>query len=211
MPIYRGKLKPQDEEKIIRNFTYLIEQIIDGSYLTEFLFEKSVITQDDREAIETKATGKERSKALVDQILKSGPGDSYSIFISVLKEQGYEHVASKLEDEKRVVEPDEDKPLLSDEILDKVITESSASKIAFQLGAGWEHLIIQLGISNLKINQEKKKPNTETVTITNLIIKWRQCKGINATWRNFFRILNEIDDIEADLQKLENIATQQGS
>ena len=108
MPIYRGKLKPQDEEKIIRNFTYLIEQIIDGKYLTEFLFEKSVITQDDREAIETKATGKERSKALVDQILKSGPGDSYSIFISVLKERGYEHVASKLEDEtevKRVVEP----------------------------------------------------------------------------------------------------------
>ena len=96
MPVKKGKLKPNDYQKIQQNFTYLCDEV-DARDLTDELFQENVLTQDDIEEIEAIPAQGKRTKAFLGMVLNAGPGDAYTKFLAALKQQ-YEHVAQKLEE-----------------------------------------------------------------------------------------------------------------
>ena len=93
----RGRLNPEDEAKITLNYKFLTDEL-ESKDLTPALFQEGVISRDDKEAIDCRLTRLDRATALVDQMLKSGPGDAYTQFVKALNTCGYEHVAEQLED-----------------------------------------------------------------------------------------------------------------
>ena len=90
-----GRLKRADHDKIQNNYEELLE--IDPQYLTPFLYQKDVISQDDKEKIEVQETRKERAEVLLTKILNAGPGKAYSKFIEALTKNGYDFLAEKIE------------------------------------------------------------------------------------------------------------------
>ena len=96
MPVKKGKLKPADEAKIRTNYKYLIEQI-DALDVVEGLFQENVFTIDDMHEIEALPSPGKRTKLMLDLLLKSGPGDAYDTFVTLLRESHLD-VVEKLED-----------------------------------------------------------------------------------------------------------------
>ncbi|XP_035826003.1 uncharacterized protein LOC101855728 [Aplysia californica] len=223
MPVQKGKLKPGDEAKITAKYKYLLDEL-DSEDLVPALFAKEVIDRDDMNAIESKATRKEKIKVLIDKLFSAGSGEAYNNFIECLKESGYELVAEKLESTDSTPSPViESQPSeqemdwmnnIPDKVLDEVIVDASASKLAFQIGTGWEHLMLQLGVGNTLIEREKAKgaAGDGTTTVTNLLIRWRQKEGKAASWRHFFLVLKDLyedDAISVELENVIKIACQQ--
>ena len=99
---------------------------------------------------------------------------------------------------------------LRDEVLYSVLSDPSASKVAFQIGSGWEHLMLQLGLSKVVIDRTRGQSSGESIAITNLLIKWRQKEGRAATWRALFDALVGLGDrISVEFEKIKLIALNQ--
>uniref|UniRef100_A0A2C9KCB1 CARD domain-containing protein n=3 Tax=Biomphalaria glabrata TaxID=6526 RepID=A0A2C9KCB1_BIOGL len=81
----RGRLKTEDECCIKENYIYLKDNI-EAKELVDYLFQNSVISENDKEEIQCGKTKYDRNECLLKKILNSGPNEAFSIFLNALKE-----------------------------------------------------------------------------------------------------------------------------
>ncbi|KAK6961537.1 Immune-associated nucleotide-binding protein 12 [Biomphalaria glabrata] len=77
----RGRLKTEDECCIKENYIYLKDNI-EAKELVDYLFQNSVISENDKEEIQCGKTKYDRNECLLKKILNSGPNEAFSIFLN---------------------------------------------------------------------------------------------------------------------------------
>ncbi|XP_059142081.1 putative ankyrin repeat protein RF_0381 [Physella acuta] len=92
-----GNLQEKHYNILRSNYKYLVEEI-DGQFLTDHLFTKSIISFDDKQEVTAIQTRSGRTRALLDKILNAGPIRAFPEFINSLKDH-YPHIAKTLYDE----------------------------------------------------------------------------------------------------------------
>ncbi|KAK0053659.1 ankyrin-1 [Biomphalaria pfeifferi] len=92
--ICKGNLKQEDYECLQMNYMYLIDEL-EPVPVAKYLFQNKVIKLHELEDISNSSPRDEQNTKLVNIILRSGPGDSYTIFCQALEpQQG--HILEKL-------------------------------------------------------------------------------------------------------------------
>ncbi|XP_055954514.1 uncharacterized protein LOC126811624 isoform X2 [Patella vulgata] len=100
----KGKMSPEDEHRIISNYTYLTENLSPLQPLLDSLTEIYVLNKDDLEVINTAKSG--GRKAMIRKfldILRTCGINAYSKFIDCLNKSGYGAVAETLVSEENFV------------------------------------------------------------------------------------------------------------
>ncbi|XP_059143110.1 death domain-containing protein CRADD-like [Physella acuta] len=195
----RGKLKSEDEERIKKNYQLLKDEI-DPKYIVDHMFSQSVFNLDDKEEILCHPSRGGRAEAFLNKLLNAGPNKAYAIFVNVLEEE-YPHVAEKLKSTVLDIKLEECPYSWFDDSSDidknHRITQAEASRLASCFGKNWEHVMLQFGHRMASIEIElQSKGNNIRLTITNLLIRWCQQQGNNATYRNFIDTLKKASETQ---------------
>lgn len=75
------------------------------------------------------------------------------------------------------------------------ITDQIASKLSGAMGAGWEHVFLNLGLTQVNIEQIKmSNPYSATTQIANLFIKWKQREARNGTLIRVLEALKHVNN-----------------
>jgi len=211
-PVQRGKLKWEDEQKIRKNYNDICKNI-ESQDLTPQLFAQNVINEDDKDVINSKATRRERAEALADRMLNAGKGDNFQIFLNILKEE-YTDLVEQIESTEVSDDKKEDLQL-PDSVLSLPVTDKHASRVSGYIGKGWRHLMIELGLSPIKIDRESGQHGEgTTTTLTNLIIQWRRQTGKAATWGRIWPVMVTVTDqghTDIDLPAVRTVALMESA
>lgn len=82
------------------------------------------------------------------------------------------------------------------EIKSNKITDSDAARLVRCLGSSWQTVGLILGFTKAEIELELENVgHNVTRTIPNLLIKWRQRQGSNATFENLKKVLQEAEKL----------------
>jgi len=141
--------------------------------------------------------------------LRGGPGHMFDIFIEALREYGYGHVADDVINtdicEDDIADSAKDFDLTDDKLL-RLVTETDASRISYCIGNGWENLFYRLGLSKVQIEREASQRNDTSLTVTNLLIRWKNKEGRSATWKQLLIVILDLEKTSVDMLKLRNLA-----
>ncbi|XP_013419001.1 NLR family CARD domain-containing protein 4 [Lingula anatina] len=79
-----------EKAKVRKNYTLLVEDLQVQYYVADFLYQQGVLSFDDKERILAQVTSQDKTKMLLDMILKTDRPDSYAQFLKSLEEEyGY--------------------------------------------------------------------------------------------------------------------------
>lgn len=213
--VMKGKLKPEDEQRIRKNFTYLKEEI-DGKHIVDHLYQENVISLDDKEEIIHQVTRGQRTEKLLMILLNAGPGKAYQVFFKALEEQ-YPHVATTLKDTP-LQDPSESKEenlyewfgQLPDWFKNSEIKDATASRLSTCFGKNWESLMLSLGHKQPVIEIEMQNcGHNARRAITGLLIKWHQRLSSRATYEAFMTTLKSVLEVTVDNDGLKKIITSE--
>ncbi|CAL1532029.1 unnamed protein product [Lymnaea stagnalis] len=88
------KIKPEDEDKVLKNWEYLLEEL-DATHIVDSMFAKKIFDLNDKREIIEPASRQKRTEILLKKLLNAGPGPAFETFITVL-EADHSHIAKKL-------------------------------------------------------------------------------------------------------------------
>ncbi|CAL1527015.1 unnamed protein product [Lymnaea stagnalis] len=202
--VMKGKLKAEDERRIRQNFVYLKEEI-DGKHIVDHLYQRNVISLDDKEEIDSQITRSQRTEKLLTILLNAGPGAAYQVFYDALEEQ-YNHVAKVLKDtpmqdlnEAREEELYDWFDKLPDSFKKSETTDAALSRLATCFGKNWESLMLILGHKQPVIEIEMQNcGHNGRRAITGLLIKWHQRLSSRATYEAFIISLKAVFEVSID-------------
>ncbi|KAH9488438.1 hypothetical protein Btru_062813 [Bulinus truncatus] len=184
-----GVLSQDATAKIQQNWTYLLTEI-DASDIVNSLFENCDITLDQMDEIQSKATRRSRTEAMLKLILSKKKQKMFDTFIAALQED-YMHVIEKLNSTKVLQASEEPLPYswfkeVPDAKKQLVLKHSDASRFSNCFGNGWETIMYSLGMKRTELELELQNVgHIKKMAITNLIIRWTQRNGRNATLQKF--------------------------
>lgn len=198
MPVKKGRLRPQDEFCIRKNYSYLLTNL-DPDEFTDHLISAMVLTTDDVDNIKNvqPTTRQGRAERFLTIFERAGE-EAYDTFLEALNNSGNEHIAQQLQgtDISDVQSGgafswiDE----LPDETKNRRMTDQHASRLSAAFGNNWQAVFIELKISQPKIQQTELTYKHIPTAITNLIIGWKQREAGKATFKAFLAALQKVDD-----------------
>ncbi|XP_025107108.1 death domain-containing protein CRADD-like isoform X2 [Pomacea canaliculata] len=197
MPVKKGQLRPRDHCQIQRNFDVLCKDL-EPDDIIDYLISNLVFNLDDREAIKAEKLRRDRVGKCVELILRAGE-DAFKVFLDALEENGYKHLAEKIRETDIEVEVPADPfawiEQLPENTKNQCITDQIASKLSGAMGAGWEHVFLNLGLTQVNIEQIKmSNPYSATTQIANLFIKWKQREARNGTLIRVLEALKRVNN-----------------
>ncbi|CAL1546355.1 unnamed protein product [Lymnaea stagnalis] len=88
------KMKPEDEDKIRKNWEFLIEHL-DARDIAAAMFEGDIFDLSDKREIAELECSKKRNEILLSKLLNAGPGPAFQTFLTVL-ERDHSFIAQRL-------------------------------------------------------------------------------------------------------------------
>uniref|UniRef100_A0A2C9KSP3 CARD domain-containing protein n=1 Tax=Biomphalaria glabrata TaxID=6526 RepID=A0A2C9KSP3_BIOGL len=186
----RGRLKPDDEQRVRENIIKLKENI-DGQLFLDLFFQKKIITQDERLQIKALPTRLKRADAFLDRLLDSGPGDAYGCFIEILR-QHYEAIANTVQ--QGMVGSSyyswfENSNNFSSVRRDHKLKAADISQLAECFQVNWPVIFLRLQFSSCLIEQEYvRNPQDKRAVIVNLM------KKRDITLKTLVETLRKVED-----------------
>ncbi|CAN9508342.1 unnamed protein product [Ophioblennius macclurei] len=177
----------------------LSEQLLVSDSIVPLLFQEEVLTEAHVEDIESRGSERHKVLRLLDLLPRRGPR-AFPVFLRALDDFGW--VRERLLEELReagtepgpgpgaTAEPQR----LPEAVLSRVPSDLELSRLAALLGARWEELLLELGLSAEDVFRCRSDHalSTQAAALAGLI-RWRRAGGRRATVRQLQESLQAVD------------------
>ncbi|KAM9328028.1 death domain-containing protein CRADD [Pholidichthys leucotaenia] len=157
--------------------------------IVPFLYQEDILTGAQVEDIESRATERQKTLTLLDLLPNRGPR-AFDAFLQSLQE--YSWVRDRLLQEVHTPPGPESTeiPQFPDSILQKVPSDRELSRLASRLGAEWESVVLDLGLSAEAVFRCRSDHSlsSQAATLTALV-QWRRSEGKRATVERLLKSL----------------------
>ncbi|XP_015254881.1 PREDICTED: death domain-containing protein CRADD-like [Cyprinodon variegatus] len=190
---------------VLRRFRVkLSDQLLVTDTILPFLFQEGILTEAQVQQVESQPTDKQKNLKLLDLLPNRGPR-AFSVFLDALRD--YSWIREQLELELRNTSgggsPDDfaapscchgDRCQLPDSVLQKVPSDQELSRLASRLGAEWEEVLLDLGVSAEALYRCRSDHilSSQAAALAGLVL-WRRSEGKKATLARLLQSLETAD------------------
>ncbi|KAM3910786.1 death domain-containing protein CRADD-like [Leptodactylus fuscus] len=179
-------MDPQHKDILKRLRLELCSEGLADGLVPQYLFQEGIITSEQLEDITSQATSQRRAMKLLDILPTRGP-KAFEVFLQSLSEFPWIH--SKLDQickESLVGET----PDLPNNIKDVCPSDKQLNRLADQLGADWEKVLVYLGLDHAEVYKCKvQHPYSVHSQAMEGLVKWKQHMGRKATMQCLWEAL----------------------
>ncbi|KAL4227148.1 hypothetical protein ACF0H5_015121 [Mactra antiquata] len=214
MPLTQGKMQIDNERRIKKNLREL-KKDMDAKDLVDYFIEKEIFDFPDLEKINgfNPNTTENRNNCFFSLLFQSG-NRAYGVFLEALRDHGQQHLAEMIENTELenaagadANEPDAWINKINPAVKQRRLQEKDLSRLAQTLGNDWESVVLDMGISQVEIDQCKLDNNSTVMKVYAGLNKWRMRKPDLCTLQNFVRIAKSCDQATTiDWQQMKIIA-----
>nr|XP_022301224.1 death domain-containing protein CRADD-like [Crassostrea virginica] len=195
-------LSKEDGQRIKKNIRYLKENL-DQEQIRGYFMEEGIWGFPDFQEIDSGATPLKKNEIFIYLLLKSGPR-AYKVFIKALKEHHSTHIIEKLESTEIT---DDTQGTSVDHLADlsesqksHILTEHNWLKFNKIVGSDLVILGKALELSENDIGTIRmQNPHSASTQIHNIIVKWKNRNGKNATLGTFTSCLMNAEEAGANV------------
>ncbi|XP_041820339.1 death domain-containing protein CRADD [Chelmon rostratus] len=168
-------------------------QLLVSDTIVPFLYQENILTENQVEDIESQPTNRQKSLKLLDILPSRGPR-AFDSFLRSLEEFSWVRDKLLLELQTRPGLSSTDVRRLPDSVLKKVPSDRDLSRLASRLGAEWESVLMDLGLSAEALFRCRSdhRLSTHGAVLAGLV-QWRQREGKTATVERIMRSLEAAD------------------
>ncbi|KAM6962123.1 death domain-containing protein CRADD [Tautogolabrus adspersus] len=187
-------MDPEHRALLRTHRLYLSGQLLVSDSIVPFLYQEDVLTEAQVEDIQSQPTDTRRTLRLLDLLPSRGPR-AFPLFLRALED--FSWVRDRLLLELRTppgpapAASSTDECRLPDSLLQKVPSDRDLSRLASRIGAEWEAVLMDLGLSaeDLFRCRSDNALSTQAAVLSALIL-WRRREGRRATVQRLVQSLN---------------------
>ncbi|XP_013888155.1 death domain-containing protein CRADD [Austrofundulus limnaeus] len=192
---------------VLRKFRVdLSEQLLVSDSIVPFLFQEGVLSPAQVEQVEAQVTNRSKTLKLLDLLPNRGPR-AFPTFLQAL--QDFSWIRDQLLQELQTAPGPGPGPgltgdlLLPDSLLHKVPSDRDLSRLASRLGAQWELVLLDLGLSPEALYRCRADHSlsSQSAVLAGLV-QWRRSEGRKATVE---RLLQSLQAAGLDPSVLEDV------
>ncbi|KAM4711503.1 death domain-containing protein CRADD [Anableps anableps] len=190
-----------EHRAVLRKFRVLLsDQLLISDAIVPFLFQEGVLTEAQVEQVEGQLTNRQKNLKLLDILPNRGPR-AFSAFVEALRDFSWirDQLLQELQNTPGTGSPGAsagpprlhgDASGLPDSGLQKVPSDRELSRLASRLGADWEAVLLDLGVSSEALYRCRSDHslNTGAAVLAGLVL-WRRSEGRKATLGRLLRSL----------------------
>ncbi|XP_044042725.1 death domain-containing protein CRADD isoform X2 [Siniperca chuatsi] len=164
-------------------------QLLVSDSIVPFLYQENILTEAQVEDIESQPTNRQKSLKLLDILPSRGPR-AFDSFLRSLEEFRWVRDQLLLELQTRPGPSSTDVCRPPDSVLQKVPSDRELSRLASRLGAEWESVLMDLGLSAEALFRCRSDHSlsTQGAALAGLV-RWRRSEGKKATVERLLRSL----------------------
>ncbi|XP_076577843.1 death domain-containing protein CRADD [Chaetodon auriga] len=164
-------------------------QLLVSDTIVPFLYQEDILTETQVEDIESQPTNTQKSLKLLDILPSRGPR-AFDAFLRSLDEFSWVRDKLLLELRTRPGPSSTDVRRLPDSVLQKVPSDRELSRLASRLGAEWEPVLMDLGLSPEALFRCRSDHvlSTHGAVLAGLV-QWRRSEGKKATAQRLLQSL----------------------
>ncbi|XP_069006017.1 death domain-containing protein CRADD isoform X1 [Embiotoca jacksoni] len=156
-------------------------QLLVSDSIVPFLYQEDILTDAQVEDIESQRTDRQKSLKLLDLLPSRGPR-AFSAFLRSLHDFGWIRDRLLLELQNPPGPQTTDVVRLPDSLLRKVPSDRELSRLASRLGAEWEAVLMDLGLSAEALFRCRADHSLSTHgAVLAGLVQWRRSEGKTAT------------------------------
>ncbi|XP_034530014.1 death domain-containing protein CRADD [Notolabrus celidotus] len=171
---------------------YLSGELLVSDTIVPFLYQEGILTGAQVEDVRSQSTDRQKTLRLLDLLPSRGPR-AFDLFLRSLDDFSWvrEQLLVELQKQPGPGTSSTDECQLPDSVLQKVPSDRDLSRLASRLGAEWEAVLIDLGLSaeDLFRCRSDHALSTHGAVLSGLVT-WRQREGKRATVRRLLQSLN---------------------
>ncbi|XP_010898434.1 death domain-containing protein CRADD [Esox lucius] len=190
-------MDPLHKEILRKHRLNLSNQILIDDTIVQFLYQENILTDSQVEEIQAQQSNKKKTFRLLDILPTRGPR-AFDTFLKSLEEE-FTWVKDKLlqdlEQQNVLAQsPTNDKLNIPEATLQAVPSDRHFSQLASQLGAEWESLLLDLGLSAGELYRcRADHPLNMHGQVLAGLVRWRQTQGRRATVHRLIQSLQASD------------------
>uniref|UniRef100_A0A146PME3 CASP2 and RIPK1 domain containing adaptor with death domain n=1 Tax=Fundulus heteroclitus TaxID=8078 RepID=A0A146PME3_FUNHE len=197
-------MEPQHRALLRKFRVQLSDQLLVSDTIVPLLFQEGILTEAQVEQVEGQLTNKQKNLKLLDILPNRGP-KAFGAFLEALRDFGWIREQLLLELQRSAgghtpgpgstdVPAAPPRLRLPDSVLQKVPSDRELSRLASRLGAEWEVVLLDLGVSSEALYRCRADHslNTQAAALAGLVL-WRRSEGRNATLGRLLRSLEAAD------------------
>lgn len=168
-------------------------QLLVSDTIVPFLYQENILTEAQVEDIESQLTNRQKSLRLLDILPSRGPR-AFDSFLRSLEEFSWVRDKLLLELQTTPGSGSTDVWQLPDSVLQKVPSDRELSRLASRLGAEWESVLMDLGLSTEALYRcRSDHPFSTHGAVLAGLVQWRRCEGKKATVQRLVQSLKAAD------------------
>ncbi|KAM6895248.1 death domain-containing protein CRADD [Xenentodon cancila] len=166
-------------------------QLLVSDTIVPFLYQEEILTETHVEDIERQPTDRQKSLKLLDVLPNRGPR-AFEAFLRSLRD--FSWLRDRLLRELQAGPGDTDVCRLQESVLQKVPSDRELSRLASRLGAEWEAVLMDLGLSAEAVFRCRADHSLsmQAAALAGLV-QWRRSGGKKATVERLLRSLEAAD------------------
>ncbi|XP_070710087.1 death domain-containing protein CRADD [Pempheris klunzingeri] len=164
-------------------------QLLVSDTIVPFLFQEDILTEAQVQVIESQPTDRQKSLKLLELLPGRGPR-AFGSFLRALEDFSWVRDWLLLELQTRPGTSSTDVRQIPDSVLQKVPSDRDLSRLASRLGADWEAVLMDLGLSAEALFRCRSDHalSTHGAALAGLV-QWRRREGKKATVQRLLRSL----------------------
>ncbi|XP_060080604.1 uncharacterized protein LOC132559975 [Ylistrum balloti] len=203
MPVVKGRLNKRDQNRLDKNYTYLLENL-DAKYVVDLLIERGIFTLRDSEIIRSQASTEDKNRTFLETLYNSGEA-AYEVFRDILR-RDYQFIVNQLD----ATEPDfTDNRSQGEKLRDELTDEQKAHRVS-ELDLMYFSKSFSTAIMSVATALTINKTEVEQIQLSNpysgalnhnqcMLIKWRNKTGRAATLQVLVEAFIKAEEIGGEL------------
>ncbi|TWW64367.1 death domain-containing protein CRADD-like [Takifugu rubripes] len=186
-------MEPEHRALLREHRLQLSAQLLVSDTIIPFLYQENVLTRTQVEEIESLATSRQKTLKLLDILPNCGPR-AFHAFLQSLEDFRWIRDQLLLDLQERAGQESRDSWNFPHSRLQRVPSDQELSRLASRLGAEWESVLLDLGLSveTLFRCRADHSLSAHGAVLAGLV-QWRRCGGKGATFQRLIQSLKKAD------------------
>uniref|UniRef100_M4A4F4 CASP2 and RIPK1 domain containing adaptor with death domain n=2 Tax=Xiphophorus TaxID=8082 RepID=M4A4F4_XIPMA len=199
-------MEPEHRAVLRRFRVQLCDQLLVSDTIVPFLYQEGVLTEAQVEQVEGQLTNRQKNLKLLDLLPNRGPR-AFGAFLEALRDFSWIRDRLLLElqnsagtgpsggrDAAVPARYHGDASRIPDSVLQRVPSDRELSRLAQRLGAEWEAVLLDLGVSSEAVYRCRSDHSLNTgAAVLDGLVLWRRAGGRRATLGRLLRSLEAAD------------------
>ncbi|CAF95063.1 unnamed protein product, partial [Tetraodon nigroviridis] len=186
-------MEPEHRALLREHRLELSGQLLVSESIVPFLFQENILTHTQVEDIESLATDRQKTLKLLDILPNRGPR-AFHAFLQSLEDFSWVRDRLLLELRTGAGSESTDSWKFPNSVLQRVPSDQELSRLASRLGAEWESVLLDLGLSGEALFRcRADHPLNIHGSILAALVQWRRGGGKGATFQSLIQSLKRAD------------------